>query len=247
MRRFGVPLLFDKNSIIEIIGAHPESIRRIWIEKGHERSFQDVLNAARVCGVQFKIIPKEDFRRRVREPKTHLCAERDDYPLADPVAILAEMEELPSCLICALDGIFDPHNFGNILRSAACFGVDAIVIPQDKSCGITDTVVRISRGGIEHVKIVRVVNLSRFLEDVKKRGFFCYGFDEGGETPITAADLRDRTCLVFGSEEGMRRLTKATCDRIVRIPVGKDFSTLNVATSCAVAFYEVQRQRIGTR
>jgi 23S rRNA (guanosine2251-2'-O)-methyltransferase len=91
---------------------------------------------------------------------------------------------------------------------------------------------------------VRVTNLSRYLDALKKRGVFCYGLDERGATALWEVDLTGSVCLVFGGEEGLRRLTKETCDALVRIPTNPSFPSLNVATSFALACYEVVRQRL---
>jgi 23S rRNA (guanosine2251-2'-O)-methyltransferase len=108
---------------------------------------------------------------------------------------------------------------------------------------INETVANISRGATEFIEAVRVTNLSRYLDTLKKRGIFCYGLDERGGTALWEIDLRGPVCLVFGGEEGLRRLTKDTCDAILRIPTNPSFPSLNVATSFALASYEVKKQR----
>ncbi|MBP1745766.1 MAG: putative TrmH family tRNA/rRNA methyltransferase, partial [Deltaproteobacteria bacterium] len=129
-------------------------------------------------------------------------------------------------------------------RSAACLEIDGIIIPKDRACGITETVAAVSRGGFEHVTVARVVNLARYLSDMKQSGFFCYGFDEKGTVSIWEANLTGPVCLIFGNESGLRRLTKETCDQVLRIPTSPAFPSLNVATSFAIAVYEAKRQRL---
>lgn len=239
-----MPLLWDRNSIIQTIREHPERARRLWIEQGHEGAVDELVAEARNHGVSFRLIPGEGFRKKFRGAKSHICLERDEVGYADPDAFLQEIRLRPEPLICAFDGIYDPQNLGNIIRSAACLGVDGLVLPKDRSCGITDAVVNVSRGGTEHVNVVKVVNLARFMEQMKRTGIFCYGFDERGSMPLWEADLRGPVCLVFGSEEGLRRLTRDRCDGILAIPTSPAFTSLNVATSTALAVYEVKRQRL---
>ncbi len=102
----------------------------------------------------------------------------------------------------------------------------------------------VSRGGAERVPVVRVVNLARYMTDMKKSGFFCYGLDERGSVPSGQANLTGPVCLIFGNESGLRRLTRETCDQILRISTSPAFPSLNVATSFAIAVYEAKRQRV---
>jgi 23S rRNA (guanosine2251-2'-O)-methyltransferase len=238
-----MPYLTNKNSIKELIRNHPEAAKTLWIEHGYETVNDEVIKEAKKQGISFKVLQKDIFSKQFSEIKSHICLERDEIAYTDPDKLLHDLEHIKNPLLCAFDGIFDPQNLGNILRSAACFGVDAIIIPKDRSCGITQTVASISRGGIEHVKIVRVVNLARFIDSLKKTGVFCYGLDENGSLPIWKTDLQGSVCLVLGSEEGLRRLTKEKCDAIIKIPTEDNFSSLNVATCFAVSICEVKRQR----
>lgn len=225
---------------------HPGRVHRLWVEQGYEYLSGEVIQEAKELGVPFRVIPREAFSRKFKNLKTHICLERDEVSYADPDRFLKEVITRPDPVICAFDGIFDPQNLGNIMRSAACLEIDGIIIPKDRACGITETVSSISRGGTERVTTVRVVNLARYLGEMKKSGFFCYGFDERGTTSLWESDLTGPACLVFGNENGLRRLTRDTCDQILKIPTSPSFPSLNVATSFAIAVYEARRQRLKT-
>lgn len=237
-----MPYLIDKSSILDVIRNNPEYVRRLWIEKGFEGVSQEVIKESKRQGVPFKIIPGDAFLRKFRDTKSHIVLEKEGMLYTDQDVLLNEIRQGKANTLCAFDGIYDPQNLGNIIRSAACMGVDAIIIPKDRSCGITDTVVNISKGGIEHIRIVKVVNLARYIDEMKDAGVFCYGLDEDSEAPLFDIDLKGRICLVFGSEEGLRRLTKEKCDAIAKIPTNKAFPSLNVATCFAISVYEVVRQ-----
>jgi 23S rRNA (guanosine2251-2'-O)-methyltransferase len=238
-----MPYLNNKKSILETFANHPESAKKLWVEVGYEAVSNEVIQEAKKLGVSFRVISKDEFSKKFKDIKSHLCLERDEIAYADPDIFLGNVGLMKSPLVCAFDGIYDPQNLGNILRSAACFGVDAIVIPKDRSCGITQTVMSVSRGAVEHVTVVRVVNLARYLDALKEAGLFCYGLDEKATTPLWKSDLKGPTCLVFGAEEGLRRLTREKCDQLLRIPTEDAFPSLNVATSFAVAVGEARRQR----
>jgi len=238
-----VSLLTDKDRIIEAIITHPERARKIWIESGYERALNEIIIHAKEQWVSFRVLPKEIFAKKFKEVKSHVCLEKEEHGFEDPQTLLKEIPHQENLFICVFDGIYDPQNLGNIIRSAACLEVDALVLPKDKSCGITETVLRISKGALEHVRIVKVVNVARFLDEIKKLGVFCYALDEKGEVPLWSADLKGRICLVFGSEDGLRRLTKEKCDGILAIPTCGRFMSLNIASCFALCAYEVKRQR----
>lgn len=238
-----MPLLFDKNSILETIRQNPERAGRVWIEAGYERAADQIIKEARGHAIPFKVLPKDAFSRKFKGARFHVCLERNEFLYTDPDVLLAGIDMGTRPLLCAFDAIFDPHNFGNIIRSAACFGAEAIIIPKDRSCAITDTVMTVAKGGLEHVKVIKVVNLARYLDELKDLGIFCYGLDEAAEGTLMEIDLTGPVCLVFGSEEGLRRLTKEKCDSMARVPTAELFPSLNVANAFAISMYEVKRQR----
>jgi len=238
-----MPLLTNKNSIFEVIKEHPEQVRRLWIEQGSERILDEYIREAKAKGIQFRVLSKEAFLQQFKGVKSHICLERDEFSYVDPDQLLQRIVSSGNPFLCAFDGVQDPQNLGNIIRTAVCLDADALIIPKDRACAVTDTVAQVSRGAVEHVKIARVTNLARYLEELKKTGVFCYGLDERGGSPLWETDLKGPICLVFGGEEGMRRLTGEKCDAVLQIPTNHSFPSLNVATCFALAAYEVRRQR----
>jgi 23S rRNA (guanosine2251-2'-O)-methyltransferase len=241
-----MPILSDKNSILQTIRDHPEKARRLWIERGFERVCDDCIRAAKEHGVSFKVLAKEAFLGKFKGSRSHLYLEREDVGYFDPSELLDAVMLLKTALVCVFDGIFDPQNLGNIIRSGANFAVDGIVLPRDRSCAITEVVTSVSRGGVERVRLARAINIVRFLDELKRADFLCYGLDEKGDAPLWRADLNGRVCFVFGNESGLRRLTRERCDQVFKIPTTDAFPSLNVATSFAVSVYEAIRQRSST-
>jgi 23S rRNA (guanosine2251-2'-O)-methyltransferase len=239
-----MPFLTERSSILETLARHPGRARRLWIEQGFERSFTDIVESAKQLGISCRVIPNEEFLRRFQGAR-RICLEREEYDFADPGEIARTVGGAKEVLLAAFDGILDPQNFGNILRTAACLGLDGVILPKDRSCPVTDTVLRVAKGAADHLRLSRVVNLSRFLDEIKQQGVFCYGLDERGGRPLWEVDLTGRVCLVFGSEEGLRRLTRTKCDELVKVPTKEEFQSLNVATAFALSAYEVLRQRMG--
>ncbi len=239
-----MPLLVDEKSINEAVRDCPEEVHRLWIEQGHERAAQNIMELAKAKGVSFRVLPRHAFMRKFKDAKGHICLEKDDFAFTNPDQFLQELAVGEMPFICAFDGVSDPQNLGNIVRSAVCLSAQGIIIPKDRCCGVTEAVHRVSRGATEHARILRVTNLARYLGELKRTGVFCYGVDEHGETPLWDVDLRGPVCLVLGGEDGMRRLTRETCDTLVSIPTTGLFPTLNVATAFAISAYEVLRQRL---
>lgn len=146
-------------------------------------------------------------------------------------------------IIAILDGITDPQNLGAIIRSAAAFGISGIILPEKSSCKITSTVVKTASGGLEHIAIYIVKNLSQAIEHIKNFGFWVYAFCESGEKTLCQTDLQGKICLILGAEGmGIRHLVKKNADFIIKIPTNNNFSTLNVAASAAIAFFEIAKQ-----
>jgi 23S rRNA (guanosine2251-2'-O)-methyltransferase len=144
----------------------------------------------------------------------------------------------------ALDGVEDPHNLGALLRTADAVGVDGVLIPERRSAPINATVAKTSAGASEHVKIARVTNLVRSLEQLKKENVWVLGLDERGSPDYMDFDFRTDCVLVLGREgAGLHDLVKKTCDHLLRIPMAGAVSSLNVSVAGAVVMYEAMRQR----
>jgi 23S rRNA (guanosine2251-2'-O)-methyltransferase len=147
-------------------------------------------------------------------------------------------------LVLALDGVEDPQNLGALLRVADGAGVDGIVLTERRSAPLSPVAVKASAGATEHLRIARVVNLVRALEDLKRQNFWIIGLDERGETDYDQFDLTGNCVLVLGREgAGLHELVRRTCDHLLRIPMAGEVSSLNVSAAGAVVLYEASRQR----
>jgi 23S rRNA (guanosine2251-2'-O)-methyltransferase len=144
----------------------------------------------------------------------------------------------------ALDGVEDPHNLGALLRTADGAGVDGVIIPERRSAPVSAVVAKTSAGASEHVRIARVTNLVRSLEQMKQANVWVLGLDERGSPDYTDFDFRTDCVLVVGREgAGLHDLVKKTCDHLLRIPMAGMVASLNVSVAGAVVMYEAMRQR----
>ncbi|AFL90174.1 rRNA methylase, putative, group 3 [Terriglobus roseus DSM 18391] len=146
--------------------------------------------------------------------------------------------------LLALDGVEDPHNLGALLRTADGAGVDGVLIPERRSAPITGAVAKASAGATEHVRVAKVTNLVRSLEDLKKQNIWIIGLDERGTMDYDQFDFNTDVALVLGREgAGLHDLTKRTCDFLLRVPMAGAVPSLNVSVAGAVVMYEAARQR----
>jgi 23S rRNA (guanosine2251-2'-O)-methyltransferase len=144
-----------------------------------------------------------------------------------------------------LDGVTDPHNLGACLRVADGAGVDAVIVPKDRSVHLNATVSKVASGAAETMPLIAVTNLARTMRELQEAGVWLIGTDDQTEKTIYDMDYTGPIALVMGAEgEGMRRLTRETCDALVKIPMMGGVESLNVSVASGVALYEARRQRI---
>ena len=160
--------------------------------------------------------------------------------------VLGSAAEPP--LLLVLDGVQDPHNLGACLRVADAMGVHAVIAPKDRAVGLNATVHKVASGAAESVPFIVVTNLARALRDLKDKGLWILGAAETGATVLFEARLSGALALVLGAEgEGLRRLTRETCDELIAIPMLGQVGSLNVSVAAGICLYEARRQRHAVR
>ena len=152
----------------------------------------------------------------------------------------AELEEVAGAaeLLVVLDGVEDPHNLGAIIRTAHAAGASAVIIAERRAAGLTETVAKAAAGALEHLPVVRVVNVNTTLRSLKGEGYFIYGLDENGEVAYDAVDWPAKTAIVMGAEgKGLHELVKKNCDAVVRIPMAGNIASLNVSVATGIVLF----------
>lgn len=144
----------------------------------------------------------------------------------------------PHCKITILDQVTDPQNIGAIIRSAASFGISAIILPADNAPNENAIIAKIASGTLELVQIIKVTNLKRSINYLKKHGFWIIGLDGNASQTLNSKIFFDKMAIILGSEDkGMRRLVKEACDHLGKIPISSKTESLNVSNAAAIAFY----------
>ncbi len=233
------------NALVEVLRTSSGRINKILIQKepGPGR-IAEVVREARARHIPFVFVPKCKLDQMApgHQGVLALLSGREFSTLQE---ILAASRN-PFLVI--LDEIEDPQNMGAILRSAECAGADGVIIPGHRSAGLTDSVLQVSAGAAEHLKVCRVVNLSRTMDELKSRGLWLAGAEAQGDGLWYEFDYTGPVGIVLGSEgKGLRPLVKKACDRILSIPLRGKVNSLNVSAAAAVFFFEVVRQRIGKK
>src|SRR5258708_32414196 len=213
-------------------------------ERRDER-LEGLMELCRTAGIRVALEPRDQLTRLARTDAHQgvlaVVRERKFLGIED---LLARDETRQHRFFLALDGVEDPHNLGALLRTADGAGVDGVVLPERRSAPVTGTVAKTSAGASEHVRIARVTNLVRALEQMKQNNVWVLGLDERGSPDYTEFDFRTDCVLVLGREgAGLHDLVKKTCDHLLRIPMAGPGSSLHVLVAGTVRVYVAVRQR----
>ena len=229
-------------------GIHPvvealrsgHSLDRVLIAQGAGGPrLQEIIDLARRASIPVRFEPRNALDRLAGTPA------HQGVVALGAARKYADLETaVESELVVVLDGVEDPHNLGAIIRTAHAAGAGSLIIPERRAAGVTDVVAKAAAGALEHLPIVRVTNVNRTLEDLKKRGYWIYGLDERGTEDYSKADYGAPTAFVLGGEgKGLHEQVRKHCDLLVRIPMAGKISSLNVSVAAGIVLFEWKRRR----
>ena len=232
-------LIYGFHAVTSKLRHDPESVKELLVDASRQDArVRDLLQHAELQGV--KIIACDGKRIDGMAPgaKHQGVIARKVAHLDD---VLDTLEE-PAFLL-VLDGVTDPRNLGACLRVADAAGVHAVIAPKDRAAGLTDVAMKTACGAAEAVPYVMVTNLARTLRELQEREIWVIGTTDDAESDLYAAEWPIATAWVLGAEgEGMRRLTRETCDQLVSIPMYGSVESLNVSVAAGVCLYEARRR-----
>ncbi|GAA4335586.1 23S rRNA (guanosine(2251)-2'-O)-methyltransferase RlmB [Pigmentiphaga soli] len=223
----------------------PASVKDIYVEAARrDRRMLALLEQAQAAGRPVHPVAADRLEGLARGQRHQgVVALAESLALAMDVDEVLDDAQAPAFLL-VLDGVTDPHNLGACLRTADGAGVQAVIAPRDRAVGLNATVARVACGAADTVPYLTVTNLARTLRALKERGVWVVGTDDEAERTIHQIDATRPIAWVMGAEgEGMRRLTRETCDELARIPMRGSIESLNVSVASAVCLYETVRQR----
>jgi 23S rRNA (guanosine2251-2'-O)-methyltransferase len=264
-------VLYGLHPVEEAVRSGTRRLDRVMLarERKDDR-LEQLAQACRAAGVRVTLEPREQLTRAARtdahQGAVALVREREFLTIEDLLPelgsgsasrpskthLIAQSNPQPGSphhrFFLALDGVEDPHNLGALLRTADAAGVDGVILPERRTAPISATVAKTSAGASEHVRIARVTNLARTLQQMKTQmkppTIWVLGLDERGSMDYNDFDFRTDCVLVLGREgAGLHDLVKKTCDHLLRIPMAGQVSSLNVSVAGAVVMYEAMRQR----
>lgn len=231
-------------------GIHPvrealragRALERVLIAKGTGGvRIEEIIGLCRERGVPVRFEPREALDRLAPGVAhqgvaalgaAHRYRELEEFPADAPLLVL-------------LDGVEDPHNLGAIIRTAHAAGATAVLIPERRAAGLTETVAKAAAGALEYLPVVRVGNVSQTIEKLKRTGYWVYGLDERGSETYDKVTFNQPTLLVLGGEgHGMHEHVRKHCDALVRIPMLGTVPSLNVSVAAGIVLFEWKRRRL---
>lgn len=231
--------VYGKNVAIETLKDN-KKIYKIYLSNKFKD--EEILSLIDKRKINTKILDNKELDRMCKGLHQGIILEVEDIKVYSfDEVILGITKDYP--LVVILDHLEDPHNLGAIIRSSEAFGVDAIILPNDRSVGITSTVVKTSVGTIEKVKIINVPNINNAIRKLKDLGYWIVGTDMEG-TNYTEIDYKTKIGLVIGNEgKGMSKVTRENCDYIAKIPMKGTVNSLNASVACGIFLSEINRSR----
>ncbi|HOO22607.1 MAG TPA: 23S rRNA (guanosine(2251)-2'-O)-methyltransferase RlmB [Clostridia bacterium] len=236
-------LIEGKNAVNEALRGNTTIEKVMVLKTAPAYNFKTIVNACREKKINVQFVEKSALDR-LSESGNHqgVIAVATEFKYSDVDEIL-EKKDGRDLLVILLDGIEDPHNLGAIIRVADCVGANGIIIPRHRSCGVTDTAVKVSSGAASHVKIAKVVNLNDTIRMLKEKGVMVFATDMEGDD-IYRTNLTGDVAFVIGSEgKGVHELTKKVSDATISLPQYGMVNSLNASVATGAVLYECIRQR----
>ncbi len=233
-------LLFGIHPVLEALRAG-RPFERILVAKGAGGSrLQEIIEYCRSASIPIRFEERAALDRLAGSP-THqgvvALGSAYRYTMLERVIEGAR-------IVVVLDGVEDPHNLGAVIRTAYAAGAHAVVVPERRAAGITETVAKAAAGALEYLPVARVANVNRALEILKEHGFWIYGLDERGDRSYDTVDYSVPAALVLGGEgKGLHHQVRQHCDVLVRIPMAGKISSLNVSVAAGIVLFEWKRRQ----
>ncbi|WP_417664855.1 23S rRNA (guanosine(2251)-2'-O)-methyltransferase RlmB [Pseudidiomarina sp.] len=241
--------IFGMHSVRSLLEQHPERLVEVFATRERQdKSLQELVSLTQRLGIRVQFVPKATLDKKA-EGGNHqgIAITALEAPQLNENDLDGLIDKFGNkALFLVLDGVTDPHNLGACMRTADAAGVTAVIVPKDKSASINPTVRKVASGAVEAIPFVQVTNLARTLRQLQDKQVWVVGTAGEASKSLYEVDYTGPVAIVMGAEgDGMRRLTRETCDELIKIPLLGTVSSLNVSVATGVCLYEVVRQRHG--
>lgn len=231
-------LVYGRNVVNEILNGKTK-IYKVFLDNNYKD--EDILNKIDKRGLKKFHIDKSKLDKMCGNSTNQgIAMDIEEFNYYDIKTI---EEDDKSDFVVMLDSIEDPHNFGAIIRTCECAGVDYIIIPKNRSVSVNSTVYKTSSGALSNMKIVEVSNLHNTIKKLKDLGFWVYGSDAKGKD-YRSIDFGGKTCLIIGSEgHGLKQIVSNSCDEIISLPMKGKINSLNASVAAGIFIYEIMKYK----
>jgi 23S rRNA (guanosine2251-2'-O)-methyltransferase len=233
------------HAVVAKLRHDPEGVREIYLAAGRQDArSRDLVQLAEARSVRIVSVDAARLDAMAKGERhqgvvAKVAAQQKYVTVDDVLDQLAE-----PALLLVLDGVTDPHNLGACLRVADAAGAHAVIAPKDRACGLNATAIKVASGAADTVPYIVVTNLARSLREIKERGIWTIGAAGEATRDLYAVEQKGATAWVLGAEgEGLRRLTRDTCDELAKIPMYGAVESLNVSVASGICLFEARRQR----
>jgi len=237
-------LVYGIHAVARLLQQSPSRCELLYcLERRNPRLLQ-LIELARTAGIEVQLVARERLTELGGSDRHQGCVLQISE--ADTTMDFAQCLQSigPQTLLLVLDGVQDPHNLGACLRSADACGVAAVIIPRDRTVKVNATVRKVAAGGAESVPVIEVTNLVRSLKELQQAGIWIYGTSGEASDSLYDHDYQGAVALVMGAEgSGLRRLTRESCDHLVKLPMRGQVESLNVSVATGICLYEILRSR----
>ncbi|WP_439328060.1 23S rRNA (guanosine(2251)-2'-O)-methyltransferase RlmB [Lonepinella sp. BR2357] len=241
--------IYGIHAVSAFLQRTPERIIEVLVLKGREdKRLQPLLNDLHKLGITVQFLNRQSLDNKANgEVHQGIIARVQAAKELNENDLDQILQNKQNPFLLVLDGVTDPHNLGACLRTADAAGVDAVIVPKDKSAQLTSVARKVACGAAETIPLVRVTNLARTLRELQQdHNIWVIGTAGEATETLYQTKLTGAIALVMGAEgEGMRRLTRECCDQLVSIPMAGSVSSLNVSVATGVCLFEIVRQRLG--
>tara|TARA_Y100000996_G_scaffold143045_1_gene109712 strand:+ start:1684 stop:2421 length:738 start_codon:yes stop_codon:yes gene_type:complete len=232
------------NAVNEIISIRPSSVTTLFIEDDKGKRIQELDQLAKQNNIEVVLQNSSFFQKNFSEMNHQSVAIICHKRLEENENFLENLFEKKNLLLLILEHITDPHNVGACIRTAAAAGVDAIIVPKNRSCHLTPTVRKISSGGAELIPFVVVTNIVRTINKLQSEGVMIYGTDIKASKLHNEITYGDKSALIIGSEDkGLKRLTLENCDEIIKVNMPGRIESLNASVSTGIMLFQMINQQ----